>query len=76
MCSSKSELLELLKQLKEMSKRRGLLLNTKKTKNMIVDSNRVDIEEFRLGDEKIEEVDNFFCIWDQLLTSPVKEARK
>ena len=60
MCSSKSELLELLKQLKEMSKRRGLLLNTKKTKNMIVDSNRVDIEEFRLGDEKIEEVENFF----------------
>ena len=59
MCSSKSELLELLKQIKEISKKRGLLLSTKKTKTMVVDSNRADIEEFMLGEEKIEEVDNF-----------------
>ena len=43
MCSSKSELPELLKQIKEISKKRGLLLNTKKTTNMVVDSNRADI---------------------------------
>ena len=49
MCNSKSELLELLKQ----------LLNTKKTQIMVVDSNQVDIEEFMLREEEIEEVDNF-----------------
>ena len=43
MCISKSELLELLKQLKEISN----------------NSDRVDIKEFMLGEEKIEEVDNF-----------------
>ena len=59
MCNSKSELLELLKQLKVISSRKGLLLNAKKTKIMVADSNLVDIEELMLGAEKIEEVDNF-----------------
>ena len=78
MCSSKSELLELLKQIKEISKKRGLLLNTKTTKIMIVDSNRVDIEEFMLGEEKIEEVDNFVHLGSVIDTSckSSKEIRK
>ena len=63
MCSSKSELLELLKQVKEISKKTGLLLNTEKTKIMVVDSNRAK----RLI---------ILCTWDQLLTRPVKAARK
>ena len=54
-CSSKLDLQELLKQIKEISKNRGLLLNSKKT---VVDSNRAGIEKFMLGEEKIEEVDN------------------
>ena len=58
-CNSKSELLELLKLLTEISSRKGLLLKSKKTKIMYVDSNRVDIEELMLGEEKIEEVDTF-----------------
>ena len=78
MCSSKSELLELLKQIKEISKKRSLLLNTKKTKIMVVDSNRADIEEFMLGDEKIEEVDNFVYLGSVIDTSckSSKEIRK
>ena len=78
MCTSKSELLELLKQIKEISKKRDLLLNTKKTKIMVVDSNRVDIEEFMLGEEKIEEVDNFVYLGSVIDTSckSSKEIRK
>ena len=75
-CSSKSELLELLKQLKEISKRIGLLLNTKKTKIMVVDSKRVDVE-FML-EEKIKEVDNFVYLGSAIDTSckSSKEIRK
>ena len=69
MCSSKPELLELLKQVKEISKKRGLLLNTKKTKIMVVDSNRADIEEFMFDDEKIEEVENFVYLGSVIDTS-------
>ena len=42
---------------------------------MAVDSNRAEIHEFMLGEEKIEEVDNF-VYRDQLLTRPLKAARK
>ena len=75
-CSSKSELLKLLKQLKEISKRIGLLLNTKKAKIMIVDSKRVDVE-FML-EEKIKEVDNFVYLGSAIDTSckSSKELRK
>ena len=72
MCNSKSELLELLKQLKEISTRSGLLLNIKKTKIMVVDCNRVYIE------EEIEEVDNFVYLGSVIDTSckSSKEIRK
>ena len=69
MCKSRSELQELLKQLQEISMRTGLLLNTNKTPIMVVDSNRVDIEEFMLGEEKIEEVDNFVYLGPVIDTS-------
>ena len=77
-CCSKSELLEHLQQIKEISKKRGLLLDTKKTKIMVVDSNRGDIEEFMLGEEKIEEVDNFVYLGSVIDTSckSSKEIRK
>ena len=78
MYNSKSELLEFLKQLKEISSRKGLLLNTKKTKIMVVDSNRVDKEEFMLGEEKIEEADNCVYLGSVIDTSckSTKEIRK
>ena len=78
MCNSKSELLELLKQRKDISTRRGLLLNTKKTKIMVVDCNRVDIEKLMLGEEEIEEVDNFVYLGSVIDTSckSSKDIRK
>ena len=76
MCTSKSELLELLKQLKEISKKRGLLLNIKKTTIMIVDSNRADIEEFILGEKKIEGLDNFVYLGSVIDTYCRKEIRQ
>ena len=41
-CSSKEELLELLGAVKEASEKKGLLLDTKKTKIMVVDDRRED----------------------------------
>ena len=77
MCNSKSELLELLKQLKEISSKKGLLLSTKKAKTMVVNSNRVDTEEFMFGEEKIEEVDNFVHLGSVIDTcKSSKEIRK
>ena len=51
-CSSKQELLDLLKQTKEASEIRGLLVNTRKTKIMVVGKNRTAFSAFLLGDEK------------------------
>ena len=78
MCKSRLELLELLKQLKEISIRTGLLLNTNKTPIMVVDSHPVDIEEFMLGEEKIKEDDNFVYLGSVIDTSckSSKEIRK
>ena len=69
LCSSKSELLELVNQIREISKKRSLLLNTKNTEIMVVESNRADIEEFMLREEKIEEVDNFVYLGSVIDTS-------
>ena len=70
--------IEPLKQAKEISKERGLLLNTKKTKIMAVDGNRADIEEFMLDEGKIEEIDNFVYLGSVIDTSckSSKEIRK
>ena len=38
-CGSRQELLKLLKDVKDASERRGFLLNTKKTKVMVIDPN-------------------------------------
>jgi len=59
-CGSKKELLELLGAVKRMSEKRGLLLNTKKTKIMVVDEARQDHgESFVMEGSVIEEVQSF-----------------
>ena len=57
--SSKDELLEMIDAIKKTSCPRGLLLNVKKTKIMVVDSLREDHTDFILDNEKIEEVEDF-----------------
>ena len=59
MASSKDELLEMIDAIKKTSRPRGLLLNVKKTKVMVVDCFREDHTDFMLDDEKIDEVDEF-----------------
>ena len=53
-------------------------MNTKKAKIMVVDSNQAVIVEFMLGEEKIEEVDNFVYLGSVIDTSckSSKEIRK
>jgi hypothetical protein len=58
MCSSKEELMDLLKRVKVASEKKGLLLNTKKTKIMVMDKDSDD-RYFILDGEKIEEVQQF-----------------
>ena len=57
-CGSREELLELLKRIKEASEERGLLLNAKKTKIMVLDRNSTG-EEFFIDGQQIEEVKQF-----------------
>ena len=59
LCTSKEELLGLLKKVKEASMSKNLLLNTQKTTIMVVDKDRERKEDFVLDGEKIEEVESF-----------------
>ena len=54
-CNSRHELLDLLRRIKDASEKKGLLLNTKKTKIMVVDRNRTK-EDFTIDGQQIEEV--------------------
>jgi hypothetical protein len=51
--------MNLLEATKVASEKRGLLLNTKKTKIMVVDENRDDDENFIIDGNVIEEVQSF-----------------
>ena len=62
LCTSKEKLLGLLKKAKEDSMSQHLLLNTQKTKIMVVDKGRERKEDFVLDGEKIEEVESFVYI--------------
>ena len=59
LCTSKEELLGLLKKVKEASMSQNLLLNTQKTMIMVVDIDRERNEDFVLDGEKIEEVESY-----------------
>ena len=59
LCESKEDLMELLTRIQHLSKEKGLLLNTRKTKIMVVDKNRTDDQRFILNGEELEEVKSF-----------------
>ena len=59
LCTSKEVLLGLLKKVKEASMSKNLLLNTQKSKIMVVDKDRERKEDFVLDGENIEEVESF-----------------
>ena len=60
LCTNEEELLALLKKVKEASKSHNLLLNTQKTKIMVLDNKgRERKEDFVPDGEKIEEVESF-----------------
>ena len=56
LCESKEDLMELLTRIQHLSKEKWLLLNTRKTKIMVVDKNRTDDHKFILNREELEEV--------------------
>ena len=57
-CNSRHELLDLLRRIKDASEKKGLLLNTKKTKILVVDRYRTK-EDFIIDGQQIEEVSHF-----------------
>ena len=59
LCESKEDLMEVLTRIQHLSKEKGLLLNTRKTKIMVVDKNRTDSHKFILNGEELEEVKSF-----------------
>jgi hypothetical protein len=60
--TSKTELLEMIAAVKDTSCPKGLPLNVKKTKIMVVDSNRTDRSDFLLAGEKIDVVEEFIYL--------------
>ena len=59
LCESRDELLILLKKIEQASREKGLLLNTKKTKIMVMDDQRNNTDGFELDGQQLEEVDDF-----------------
>ena len=59
LCESKEDLMELLTRIQHRSKEKGLLLNTRKTKIMVVDKNRTDDHKFILNGKELEEMKSF-----------------
>ena len=57
-CNSRHELFDLLRRFKDASEKKGLLLNTTKTKIMVVDRNRMR-DDFPIDGQQIEEVSQF-----------------
>ncbi len=59
-CNSKTELMDLLRAVKTTSEERGLMLNTKKTKVMVVDEDQSEMDNgFSLDGDAIEVVESF-----------------
>ena len=59
LCESKEDIMELLTRIQHLSKEKGLLLNTRQTKIMVVDKNMTDDHKFILNGEELEEVKSF-----------------
>ncbi len=59
LCASKEDIMELLTRIQHLSKEKGLLLNSSKTKIMVVDKNRTDDHRFILNGEELEDVNSF-----------------
>jgi len=66
LASSKEELMNMISDVKEASKPRGLLLNVKKTQVMVVDNSRTDNSAFVLDGEEINEVDEFIYLGSKI----------
>ena len=64
--------MELLTRIQHLSKEKGLLLNTRKTKIMVVDKNSTDDHKFILNGEELEEVKRFVYL-GSLINTEVSE---
>ena len=78
LCPSTEELLGLLKKVKDSRMSQNLLLNTQKTKIMVVDKGRERKEDFVLDREKIEEVESVVYLGSLINTkgSSAQEIRR
>ena len=68
LCETKEELMNLLERVQQLSKEKGLLLNTKKTKIMVLDKNRSSNGGFTLHGEEIEEIGSFVYLGSTITT--------
>ena len=62
LCQTKDDMMDLLKKVEELSREKGLLLNAKKTKIMVIDKNRNDFTPFTLNGQNLEEVKEFIYL--------------
>ena len=68
LCETKEDLMNLLERVQQLSKEKGLLLNTKKTKIMVMDKNRSNMDGFTLHGEEIEEIKSFVYLGSTITT--------
>lgn len=61
-CTSREELLDMLRRTKQASYEKNLLLNTQKTKILVIDRNRRNFNDFILDGDKIAEVQDFIYL--------------
>ncbi|XP_014780677.1 uncharacterized protein LOC106876585 [Octopus bimaculoides] len=67
--NSKDQLLQLIRQVKDISAQSDLFLNVEKTKILVVDKYSTDQGDFTIDGEMIQEVDDFVCLGSTISTS-------
>jgi exonuclease III len=78
LCGNKEDLMNLLKTTQHVSRKKGLLLNVKKTKIMVIDNNRNDFSAFYLEGQQLEEVKDFVYLGSRINTkvSDMQEVKR
>ena len=75
LCGNKEDMMELPGRVQELSVKKGLFLNAKKTNIIVLDKNRTDFSKCHLNGRKLEEIKNFVYLGASWLSGTDERSR-